>query len=105
MLLNRYTDWSQASLEKLKQSANRNSTSVKSLQKELQAAQLQSGQYRLYYTKLPTLTRFTEQCGGDLAAAQEQLSEIDSTLKGQQEEIEALKQEQSQLKASKDRDI
>ncbi len=71
----------QKSLEALKKGLSKNSASVKLVQKELQGARLES-----------------EQAGGDLAAAQEQLVEVDSTLKAQQEELRALEQEQARVK-------
>ena len=71
----------QFSLEKLKKSQTKNSISVKTLQKELQAARLEA-----------------EQAGSDIGAAQEQLVEFDATLKTQEAEIQALQQEQKQLK-------
>lgn len=42
-----------------------------------------------------------EQCGGDLTAAQEQLQDVEVTLKTQNEEMDALRREQSQVKVSK----
>ncbi len=71
----------QSSLDALKKSLSKSSASVKMVQKELQSARLES-----------------EQGGGDLAAAQEQLVEVDSTLRSQQEEIKALVQEQARVK-------
>lgn len=71
----------QSSLETLKKTLSKSSASVKLVQKELQSARLES-----------------EQAGGDLAAAQEQLVEVDLTLKNQQEEIEGLMQEQARVK-------
>ena len=71
----------QNSLETLKKGLSKSSASVKLVQKELQNARLES-----------------EQAGGDLAAAQEQLVEVDSTLRTQQEEIEALVQELAKVK-------
>ncbi len=71
----------QTSLETLKKSLGKSSASVKLMQKELQGARLES-----------------EQAGGDLAAGQEQLVEVDLTLKTQQEEIEGLMQEQVRAK-------
>ena len=56
-------------------------TSVKVLQKELQGARLDS-----------------EQVGGDLAAAQEQLQEVEVTLTGYADEIAALVAEQAQVR-------
>jgi structural maintenance of chromosome 2 len=73
----------QSSLDVLKKSLNKNSISVKTLQKELQASRLES-----------------EQAGSDLSAGEEQLAEADSTLKAQTEEVEALKQEQTRTKVS-----
>jgi hypothetical protein len=40
----------------------------------------------------------TEQCGGDLAAAQEQLADVEANLKLQHDEMEALQREQEQAK-------
>ena len=71
----------QNSLDALRKALTKNSASVKVLQKELQGARLDS-----------------EQVGGDLAAAQEQLQEVGQTLKAQEEEIAALISEQSQVK-------
>lgn len=73
----------QSSLDALKKSLNKNSGSVKTLQKELQVSRLES-----------------EQAGSDLSAAEEQLAEVDSTIKAQLEEIESLKKEQSRIKVS-----
>ncbi|MCJ1356867.1 MAG: Structural maintenance of chromosomes protein 2 [Icmadophila ericetorum] len=67
----------QTSLDTLKKSQQKNSTAVKMLQKDLQEARLES-----------------EQAGADLGAAQEQLQEVESTLKAQEEEIQALKMDQ-----------
>lgn len=71
----------QSSLDTLKKSQTKNSTAVKTLQKELQAARLEA-----------------EQSGGDLSAAQEQQVEVESTLKAQADEIETLQTEQAQVK-------
>ncbi len=71
----------QTSVEKLKKSQTKNSISVKTLQKELQAARLEA-----------------EQAGADMGAAQEQLVEVDSTLETQEAEIQGLQQEQKQAK-------
>lgn len=71
----------QSSVEKLKKSQTKNSISVKTLQKELQSARLEA-----------------EQAGADMGAAQEQLVEVDSTLKAHETEIQALQQEQKQAK-------
>jgi structural maintenance of chromosome 2 len=71
----------QKSLEALRKTVGKESASVKSLQKEVQASRLDS-----------------EQSGADLAAAQEELDEIDSAFRAQQEEISGLVKEQSQVK-------
>lgn len=71
----------QASLDSLKKSLTKNSNSLKSLQKELQTSRLES-----------------EQVGGDLSAAEEQIAEVENTLKAQAEEIESMKREQSRIK-------
>lgn len=71
----------QQSLDALKKSQGKNSVSVKTLQKDLQEARLES-----------------EQAGGDLCGAQEQLEEAASTLKAQEEEIQSLQKEQAAVK-------
>ena len=71
----------QSSLDSLKKGLNKNSAAVKTLQKELQNARLDS-----------------EQAASDFAAAEEQLAEIDAAIKAQQEELEALQREQVQVK-------
>jgi structural maintenance of chromosome 2 len=71
----------QKALDALRKALTKNSASVKTVQKELQGARLDQ-----------------EQVGGDLATAQEQLQEVEQTLKAQAEEIAALVSEQSQLK-------
>lgn len=71
----------ESSLEALKKGQAKNSVAVKTLQKDLQEARLES-----------------EQSGGDLAAAQEQMAEVESTLKAQEEEIDALLKEQAEIK-------
>ncbi|KAJ9302142.1 hypothetical protein DTO271G3_1008 [Paecilomyces variotii] len=75
----------QSSLDALKKSLNKNSISVKTLQKELQASRLDS-----------------EQAGSDLSAAEEQLSESDAALKAQLEEVESLNREQARIKDAHD---
>ncbi|KAI9792223.1 MAG: Structural maintenance of chromosomes protein 2 [Candelina submexicana] len=75
----------QSSLDVVKKSLSKNTISVKTLQKELQSARLES-----------------EQAGGDLAAAQEQLEEGAQTLSAQQEELQALLKEQNQVKDAND---
>jgi structural maintenance of chromosome 2 len=74
----------QASLDSLKKDLNKNSVAVKTLQKELQSSRLDS-----------------EQAGADLSAAEEQIAEIDATIKAQQEEVEALQREQGKAKVSR----
>lgn len=71
----------QASLDQLRASLETHRGSVKTLQKELQNAQLDS-----------------EQVSGDLAAAREQLQEIDQAIKAQQDEIAATSQQRDELK-------
>lgn len=75
----------QAALDELRATLAKNSTTVKSLQKELQGAQLDS-----------------EQVSGDLAAAREQLQEVELAIKSQQEEIEELIKKQSALQETHD---
>ncbi|RDW92123.1 hypothetical protein BP5796_01517 [Coleophoma crateriformis] len=75
----------QTSLDALRKTLVKNSASVKALQKELQGARLDS-----------------EQVGGDLSAAQEQLQEVEQTLEHHEEEIQALVSEQDQLKDTHD---
>lgn len=75
----------QSTLNALKKSLAKDSTSVKTLQKELQVARLEA-----------------EQASADLGAAQEQMLEVNSTLEGQEAEIQALQKEQAQAKV-KDR--
>ena len=75
----------QASVDKLRASLEKMTSSNKALQKELQTAQLDS-----------------EQVSGDLAAAREQLQEIDLALKAQQEEVEELIQQQMKVKETHD---
>lgn len=71
----------QTSLEKLKKALTKNSAAIKPLQSEMREAMVDS-----------------EQCGSDLAAAQEQLEEVQTTLKSQQEEIDELSAEQARVK-------
>ncbi|KAL4778337.1 RecF/RecN/SMC [Aspergillus varians] len=75
----------EAGLSALKKSLAKNSNSVKSLHKELQASRLES-----------------EQVGSDMSAAEEQHAENENTLKAQVEEIEALKREQARIKDAHD---
>ncbi|KAK0511563.1 hypothetical protein JMJ35_006136 [Cladonia borealis] len=75
----------QSALNALKKSQIKNSIFVKNLQKELQSSRLEA-----------------EQAGADLGAAQEQLAEVDSTLKAQEAEIEGLQEQQTQAKDAQD---
>lgn len=75
----------QSAVNTLKKSQTKNSISVKTLQKELQTARLEA-----------------EQTGADLGASQEQLLEADSTLKGQEAEVQTLQNEQAQVKVDKE---
>ncbi|KAI1436068.1 RecF/RecN/SMC N terminal domain-containing protein, partial [Xylaria sp. CBS 124048] len=75
----------QASLDKLRATLAENSTAVKTLQKELQNAQLDS-----------------EQVSSDLAAAREQLLEVEVAIKAQQEEIEDLAKKQASVQETHD---
>lgn len=76
----------QASLDKLRSSLEKHRSSVKTLQKELQNAQLDS-----------------EQVSGDLAAAREQLQEIDLAIKAQQDEIAETSNQRDALKETHDK--
>ncbi|KXJ92211.1 P-loop containing nucleoside triphosphate hydrolase protein [Microdochium bolleyi] len=70
----------QANLDKLRKALSQYSSTVKNLQKELQGAQLDS-----------------EQVGSDLAAAREQLQEVELSIKSQQQEIEDITSKRSEL--------
>ena len=71
----------QSSLEKLKKALSKNNASIKPLQAEMREARVES-----------------EQCGSDLAAAQEQLEEVQITLKSQEDEVNELLAEQARVK-------
>ena len=73
----------QSSVEELKKTQIKNSVSVKSLQKEVQSARMES-----------------EQAASDITTAQGQLAEVDSSLKAQQNELQDLQDEQRQAKVS-----
>ena len=73
----------QSSLDKLKKALNKNSASIKPLQTEMREAMVES-----------------EQCGSDLAAAQEQLEEVQTNLQSQQAEVDELLAEQSRVQVS-----
>ncbi|MCJ1423902.1 Structural maintenance of chromosomes protein 2, partial [Sticta canariensis] len=75
----------QSRLNALQKSQTKKSVSVKTLQKELQAARLEA-----------------EQSDTDLGAAQEQLDEVNSTLKGQEDEVQGLQKEQAEIKDAHD---
>lgn len=75
----------QTSLDKLKKALSKNNASIKPLQSEMREAMVES-----------------DQCGSDLAAAQEQLRDVQTTLKTQQEEIDTLIAEQAQKKDAHD---
>lgn len=70
----------QKTLDKLRAALTMNSAAVKTIQKELQGAQLDS-----------------EQAGGDLSAAREQLEEVETNIKAQQQDIEDLFKQQTQV--------
>ena len=70
-----------SSLEKLKKALGKSTASVKPLQSNMREAMVDS-----------------EQCGSDLAAAQEQLEEVQTTLKSQQQELDELLAEQAHVK-------
>ena len=71
----------QSTIDMLKKNQTKNSIAVKTVQKELQAAKLEA-----------------EQTEADLVAAQEQLLEVESALKGQEAELQAMQKEQSRIK-------
>lgn len=75
----------QSSLEKLKKALSKNNAAIKPLQSEVREAMVES-----------------EQCGSDLAAAQEQLEDVQTTLKTQQDEIDELLAEQKQAQNAHD---
>lgn len=75
----------QASLDKLRDTLAKNSAAVKTLQKELQNALLDS-----------------EQVSSDLAAAREQVLEVELAIKAQQEEIENLAKKQTKVQEAHD---
>ncbi|KAL9621317.1 MAG: hypothetical protein Q9160_004208 [Pyrenula sp. 1 TL-2023] len=75
----------QKSLDVLKKALSKSSVTVKTLQKELQASRLES-----------------EQASADLTAAEEQLAEIETGLKSQQEEVDSINQEQQKIKSEHD---
>ncbi|KAI1926597.1 Structural maintenance of chromosomes protein 2 [Ophidiomyces ophidiicola] len=75
----------QSSLDTLKKRLGKNSISLKTLQKELQASRLDS-----------------EQAGGDLTTAEEQLADAEAALNAQKEEVECIQREQKRCKEAHD---
>ncbi|KAF3360036.1 hypothetical protein VdG1_01726 [Verticillium dahliae VDG1] len=75
----------QKALDKLRATLSKSAASVKTVQKELQGAQLDS-----------------EQVAGDLSGAREQLQEVEVAIKAQQQDIEGLVQQQAELKDTHD---
>lgn len=73
----------QSSVEKLKKSQIKNSVAVKTMQKELQSARMES-----------------EQAASDVATAEEQLAEINTSMKAQGFELQDLQEEHRQAKVS-----
>ncbi|KAK5163690.1 hypothetical protein LTR04_002312 [Oleoguttula sp. CCFEE 6159] len=71
----------QTSLDKLKKASAKNSASIKPLQQEMRDAMLES-----------------EQCGSDLATAQEQLQDANTTIQAQQEELNSLTADAAHVK-------
>ena len=71
----------QKSVDSLNKALSKNSISVKTLQKELQASRLDA-----------------EQAGSDLTAAEEQLAEADAAVKAQQEEVKGLMKVHARVK-------
>lgn len=75
----------QKSLDKLRAGLGKNAAAVKSIQKQLQGAQLDA-----------------EQAGVDLSAAREQLQEVEVAIKAQQRDIEDLIKQQTQVTETHD---
>jgi len=75
----------QAALDKLKKSLSKNSASIRPLQQEVRDAMLEA-----------------EQCGSDLAAAQEQFQDAEVNLKTQEEELKSLMTEGQAVKDAHD---
>lgn len=75
----------QTSLDKLRAGLDENSVAVKTLQKELQSAHLD-----------------VEQVGGDLSAARDQLQEVELGIRAQQQDIETLAKQQSEVTETHD---
>ncbi|CAM1511441.1 Fc.00g089540.m01.CDS01 [Cosmosporella sp. VM-42] len=75
----------QKTLDKLRAALTKNSAAVKTLQKQLQGAQLDA-----------------EQAGGDLSAAREQLQEVEIGIKAQQQDIQDLVKQQEKVTETHD---
>ncbi|WZH41094.1 RecF/RecN/SMC [Fusarium acuminatum] len=75
----------QKALDKLRAGLGKNTAAVKTLQKELQGAQLDA-----------------EQAGFDLSAAREQLQEVEVAIKAQQKDIEDLEKQKAELTETHD---
>ncbi|USW54043.1 Putative structural maintenance of chromosomes protein [Septoria linicola] len=71
----------QGELDKLKKALTKTQGSIKPLQQEVRDASIEA-----------------EQTGGDLSTAQEELHDIETTLKGQQEELSGHESEQKQIR-------
>ncbi|KAL2754282.1 hypothetical protein ACRALDRAFT_1049738 [Sodiomyces alcalophilus JCM 7366] len=71
----------QTAVDELRAKLNQSATYIKTMQKELQGAQLDA-----------------EQVAGDLAAAREQLQEVEVAIKAQEQDIKDLVRQQAQLK-------
>jgi structural maintenance of chromosome 2 len=73
------------SLDKLKKALSKSNESIRPLQQDMREAMLDS-----------------EQCGSDLAAAQEQVHDIEVTISAQKEELDGLVEEQGNAKTAHD---
>ena len=71
----------QKTVDKLRKDLEKTSASIKPLQQSMREAKFDQ-----------------EQCGGDLSASQEALQEIQTSLKGQKEEVDGLKLQQKRIK-------
>jgi structural maintenance of chromosome 2 len=75
----------QVSLDKLKKALTKSNASIKPLQQEMRSAMVES-----------------EQCGGDLATAQEQLQDVKVTISTQNDDINSLIAERDRIKDAHD---
>src|ERR1700753_2785311 len=75
----------QGSLDKLKKALTKSNASIKPLQQEVRSAMVES-----------------EQCGGDLATAQEQLQDVKVTISTQNDDIKSLISERGRVKDAHD---